>query len=159
MNAVSFKTFDTNTITQLAEYITTLQRDYSVNLGNIIVDEDGVGGGLVDILRCKGFTNNARPLKGENYSNMKTQVYYKMSSMMNKGQVSLSSAKDIELKNTIIQELEQVKRTKIDSDAKLSMLPKDKVKEFLGRSPDYSDAIAMRFYYEIRSNVGRYNII
>jgi phage terminase large subunit len=130
-----------------------------VNLGNIIVDEDGVGGGLKDILRCKGFTNNARALKGENYSNMKTQVYYKMASMMNKGQVSLSSAKDIELKNTIIQELEQVKRTKIDSDAKLSMISKDKVKEMLGRSPDYSDAIAMRFYYEIRSNVGRYSLI
>ena len=159
LNAVSFKTFDTNTITQLAEYITTLQRDYSVNLGNIIVDEDGVGGGLKDILRCKGFTNNARALKGENYTNLKTQVYYKMASMMNKGQVSLSSAKDIELKNTIIQELEQVKRTKIDSDAKLSMLSKDKVKEMLGRSPDYSDAIAMRFYYEIRSNVGRYSLI
>ena len=158
LNAVSFKTFDTNTITQLAEYITTLQRDYSVNLGNIIVDEDGVGGGLKDILRCKGFTNNARALKGENYTNLKTQVYYKMASMMNKGQVSLS-AKDIELKNTIIQELEQVKRTKIDSDAKLSMLSKDKVKEMLGRSPDYSDAIAMRFYYEIRSNVGRYSLI
>ena len=158
LTVVSIKTFDTNTITQLGEYIMDLQQTNGVNLQNIMVDDDGVGGGLVDMLRCKGFVNNSKALKGENYQNLKTQCYYKMSSMINKGQVAIR-CKDSILKNTIIQELEQVKRTKIDADTKLSMLAKDKVKDLLGRSPDYSDALAMRFYYEIRTNTGIYNII
>ena len=158
LTVVSIKTFDVNTITQLGEYIMELQQTNGVNLQNIIVDEDGVGGGLKDMLRCKGFVNNSKALKGENYQNLKTQCYYKMSSMINKGQVAIR-CKDSILKNTIIQELEQVKRTKIDADTKLSMLAKDKVKDLLGRSPDYSDALAMRFYYEIRTNTGIYNII
>ena len=158
LQVVSIKEFATNTITQLGEYIIELQQTNGVNLQNIIVDEDGVGGGLKDMLRCKGFVNNSKPLKGENYANLKTQCYYKMSSMINKGQVSIKT-NDINIKQSIIQELEQVKRTKIDSDTKLSMLPKDKVKDLIGRSPDYSDTIAMRFYYEIRTNTGIYNII
>ena len=158
LTVVSIKTFDTNTITQLGEYIMDLQQTNGVNLQNIMVDDDGVGGGLVDMLRCKGFVNNSKALKGENYQNLKTQCYYKMSSMINKGQVAIR-CKDSILKNTIIQELEQVKRTKIDADTKLSMLAKDKVKDLLGRSPDYSDALAMRFYYEIRTNTGIYNIL
>jgi len=45
------------------------------------------------------------------------------------------------------KELEQVKRDKIDSDGKLQIIPKDKVKELIGRSPDYSDALMMRMYF------------
>ena len=30
------------------------------------------------------------------------------------------------------------------------------VKSIIGRSPDYADALAMRMYYEIDKNYGRY---
>ena len=43
-----------------------------------------------------------------------------------------------------------------DKDNKLQMIPKDNVKAIIGRSPDYSDALAMRCYYEIDGNYGRY---
>ena len=33
-------------------------------MSNIVVDEDGVGGGVVDILKCNGFVNNSRPMDG-----------------------------------------------------------------------------------------------
>ena len=36
------------------------------------------------------------------------------------------------------------------------MIPKDNIKAILGRSPDYADALAMRMYYEIDSNYGKY---
>ena len=39
---------------------------------------------------------------------------------------------------------------------KLQILSKDTVKSIIGRSPDYADALAMRMYYEIDSNYGRY---
>jgi hypothetical protein len=43
--------------------------------------------------------------------------------------------------------LEQVKRKDIDKDGKLSVLPKEKIKELIGRSPDYSDALMMRMWF------------
>ena len=41
---------------------------------------------LKDYLRCQGFVNNAKALKGENYQNIKTQCYYKLADMINKAQ-------------------------------------------------------------------------
>ena len=151
------KTFATNTITELAEYIQGLHKTYQVPLYNIIVDEDGVGGGLKDILRCRGFVNNSQALKKENYTNLKTQCYYKLADQINKGQLAMCTI-DVDIKADLIQELEQVKRTKIDADTKLSILSKDKIKDIIGRSPDYSDALMMRMYYEIDANTGKYFI-
>jgi len=38
------------------------------------------------------------------------------------------------------------------------MIPKEIVKNIIGRSPDYSDALAMRMYYEIDTNIGKYYV-
>ena len=135
--------------------IRQLQQDNQISLRNIIIDEDGVGGGAKDFLRCIGFTNNARALKGENYQNLKTQCYYKLADLINKGQIGIT-CDDINAKNDIIEELEQVRTKDADKDTKLQILPKDTVKAIIGRSPDYSDAMAMRMYYEIDSSFGKY---
>ena len=149
------KTFETNTITDLSEYIKTLQQKEAVSLNNIIVDEDGVGGGVKDILRCKGFVNNSKPIKNENYQNLKTQCYYKLADEINKGQIGINTD-NITQKNHIIEELEQIRSKDMDKDNKLQIIQKDIVKNILGRSPDYSDAMMMRMYYEIDSNFGKY---
>jgi hypothetical protein len=143
---------DKSSITDIAEKIRTLSRKYKIPLSNVIADEDGVGGGLVDILKCNGFVNNARPLEEDGnsvqYQNLKTQCYYKLASLIQTDQIYIN-CDDMDVKNTIIEELEQVKRDKIDHDGKLKILPKEKVKELIGRSPDYSDALMMRMYFEI----------
>ena len=142
-------------VNDVVEEIKKLQQENKVNLRNIIVDEDGVGGGVKDYLRCIGFVNNARPLKNENYQNLKTQCYYKLADNINKGQIGIS-CNNINTKNDIIEELEQVRTKDADKDNKLQMISKDTVKDIIGRSPDYADALAMRMYYEIDSNFGRY---
>ena len=142
-------------VNEVVDEVKALQQEHAVPLRNIIVDEDGVGGGVKDYLRCIGFTNNARALKGENYQNLKTQCYYKLSDLINKGQVGIDCP-DITIKNQIIEELEQVRMKDADKDNKLQMIPKDTIKDIIGRSPDYSDAMAMRCYYEIDSNYGKY---
>ena len=45
---------------------------------------------------------------------------------------------------------------KKDKDNKNKIVDKDTVKAIIGRSPDYADCLAMRMYYEIDSNYGRY---
>tara|TARA_Y100000593_G_scaffold33757_1_gene66309 strand:+ start:14343 stop:15659 length:1317 start_codon:yes stop_codon:yes gene_type:complete len=144
-----------STITQVSEEIKRIQQTEGINLRNIIVDSDGVGGGVQDILNCKGFQNNGRPINKENYQNIKTQCYYKLADMINKAQIGID-CNDITIKNHIIEELEQIRSKDMDKDNKLQILPKEVIRGIIGRSPDYSDTIMMRMYYEIDKNYGRY---
>jgi len=142
-------------INDVVSEIRDIQQANQVKLTNIIIDEDGVGGGAKDYLRCKGFVNNARPLKNENYQNLKTQCYYKLADLINKGQVGID-CNDITIKNQIIEECEQVRMKDADKDGKLKIIPKETVKDIIGRSPDFADALAMRMFYEIDSSFGKY---
>jgi phage terminase large subunit len=142
-------------VSQTAEKVRELQQKHSIPNSRTIADEDGVGGGVVDILRCKGFVNNSRPLpnpvthQDENYSNLKSQCYFKLAERINKGGLFIEE-KDITIKEKVIQELEQVKQHNMDKDGKRMVLPKDKVKEIIGRSPDYADTLMMREWFELK---------
>ena len=146
-------TLDKSSITETAEAIKSLMNKHRVPLSNVIADEDGVGGGVVDIVRCKGFVNNSKALKEENnnveYQNLKTQCYYKLAELIQSNKLFIDCS-NADTQDIITKELEQVKRDKIDQDGKLRILPKDKVKELIGHSPDYSDALAMRFYFDLK---------
>ena len=147
---VEIFTLAKSSITETAQAIKDLALKHSVPLNNIIADEDGVGGGVVDILRCKGFVNNSKAMLVENqivqYQNLKTQCYFKLAEMIQNGEIYVD-CKDGNVIDEMSKELEQVKRDKIDEDGKLRILPKEKVKELIGRSPDYSDALMMRMYF------------
>lgn len=149
LRAEQFKVMAVNSITEAAEQIRLMQSANGVPLANIVVDDDGVGGGVTDLLRCKGFVNNSKALRGENYRNLKTQCYYHLADKVNKGEVYINGS-NIENKNAIVQELEQVRRKNFDKDSKLELISKDEVKAALGRSPDFADALAMRMFYEIK---------
>lgn len=133
-----------------------------IGKSDILVDEDGLGGGVVDFYKCKGFVNNSRPLpspsnpqrdqKGnvmpENYDNLKSQCYYRLAERINANGLYLTFD-DSNVKDWVIQELEQVKQKKLDSDLKKGVIPKEQVKELIGRSPDFADAIMMREWFEL----------
>ena len=157
LRAEKIKVLDTNTITEASEIIKEIQRTEEVPLNNIIVDDDGIGGGVRDILRCKGFNNNGKVINGENYQNLKTQCYYKLAEYINAGKIYVQT-NNTSIKEYMTKELEQVRRDKIDRDTKLAIVSKEKVKNILGRSPDYSDALMMRMFYELKKNLGRYYI-
>lgn len=147
--------------TEVAEAIKVLQSKHQIPTSNIICDEDGVGGGVVDILGCNGFVNNSTPLPNpeskekENYDNLKSQCYYILSDRINKGEayieIDLSSIyiDGISVKELLNQELEQVRQKEVDSDKKKGVLPKDKVKAIIGRSPDFSDTMMQREWFEL----------
>ncbi len=141
-------------VSETASKIKELQARHSIPNSKTVADEDGVGGGVVDILGCKGFVNNSRaldnPLTGmnENYVNLKSQCYYRLADRINKGELFID-CQDITVKKLIIEELEQVKQYNMDKDSKRAVMPKDKVKEVLGRSPDFSDTLMMREYFDL----------
>jgi len=149
---VKLHQFNGKSVVEVADIIKKFQQEYQVPTSNIVVDEDGVGGGCVDILRCKGFVNNSRPLDNpitrhkENFDNLKSQCYFKLAEMINDNKVYINA--DGKQKQLIIEELEQVKQKAVDNDGSKGIIPKDKVKALIGRSPDFSDCLAMRMIFE-----------
>lgn len=126
-----------------------LQLKYNVSLSNVVADEDGVGGGVIDFLKCKGFVNNSKALNDENYDNLKSQCSIKMALKITNKETGEICA-DETVKEITSEEMEQVKMKDIDKDGKQGVLPKDKIKELIGRSPDEWDSIMMRYYFEMR---------
>lgn len=143
--------------TETAKILQSLQQQYKVKNSDTLCDEDGVGGGVVDQLGCKGFVNNSSPIltpeekQIRNYKNLKDQCYFELQSVIEswKMQLIVMNSDDKEL---IIEELDVVKQKNPDKWAKLQILSKEEVKLLIGRSPDFSDTIAMRMRFELNKS-------
>lgn len=133
-----------------ASIITEWRTEYAVPISNVLVDEDGMGGGVRDYLGCKGFVANSSPFKGENYVNLKAQCSYMMARKINANEIGIECINE-EVKQKIIEEGEQVKSKNADRDGKRAIIGKDEIKSRIGRSPDFMDTIMMRMYFEYRS--------
>lgn len=144
---------------ETAQHIRQLATNEGVAMSNVIIDEDGVGGGVLDQLSgAKGFVNNSKCIQPKaakekpelklNYANLKTQCTFKMAELINKGFMAIEEISEPD-RIKLIEELDIIKQTEVDSDKKLSVLDKDGEKALLGRSPDYKDMLMMRMYFEI----------
>lgn len=146
-------------VTEVAAYIKDLAKEHSIAVSDIIADDDGVGGGVVDIVGCKGFVNNSSPMLNpdqkvdnkENYRNLKSQCYYRLAERVKDKSVYVK-CEDLEIMDLIIEELEQVKKKNPDSDGKLEVVSKEDIKDLIGRSPDFSDTLMMREWFELKPN-------
>jgi len=129
-----------------------LQRKYNIPLSQVIADEDGVGGGVVDFLRCKGFVNGSRALNDENFNNLKSQCGFKMAAKIVNREVG-EIVTDSAVIGITSEEMEQVKQKDIDKDGKIALVSKDIVKQNIGRSPDEWDSIMMRYWFELMPTI------
>lgn len=156
------KHYQKQTLDVTGKLIEAAKNRLGIGNSDVLVDEDGVGGGVVDFHKFKGFVNNSsalpspsgpvdangNPIK-ENFDNLKSQCYFRLADRINKNNLYLECETE-EVKQWIIEELEQVKQKSLDSDMKKGVVPKDKIKELLGRSPDFADTIMMREYFELK---------
>lgn len=151
LNAVKFYTLDKNTIPEAVDLIKKAMKEWGVHEHNCWIDQDGVGGGVVDSLPdSNGIVNNAPAIFvdacKENFGNLKSQLYYWLSEYVNKGMISICINDD---RDKISEELEWCRRKDGDNDGKYYVLPKQTIKENLGRSPDHLDVLAFRMLPEI----------
>jgi PBSX family phage terminase large subunit len=153
------KIFEKLDTVQVSNEIKDLIKTYGIHPNNIIVDSDGVGSGVADQIRGKNFMNNSKPLHDQNFANLKTQSYIKLSDLFKSGELSIN-INNPDLLDKMTQELLTIKYKKLDQDTRIQITSKDDIKKLLGRSPDISDAMAMRMYYEIKSlkTTGKYSI-
>lgn len=133
---------------------------YKIGCGvsDVLVDEDGMGGGIVDFMKYKGFGNNATPLPSpnnptykQNFDNLKSQCSFGVADIVNSNGLYLEC--ESWMKPLIIEEFEQVKQKAMDNDLKKGVMPKDKMKEILQRSPDFWDTVMMRYWFELKPKI------
>lgn len=152
---------------QTEQHIREIANKYRVPFSHIIVDEDGIGGGVVDHLKgIKGFVANSTALltnhqirmknRGQivneytpktNFQNLKTQCAFKLAEIINEHKAAV---KDMRYREDIMTELTAMLVEKdIDSEKRLQIRPKDEIKQEIGRSPDIGDTMLMRAYFEL----------
>ena len=137
--------------TEVADKIKALSNEFSVPRSNIIIDEDGVGGGVVDLLPgCIGFVANRAPINlkpGESIKSLKAQCAFKLADIINANGVFEKA--EPEVQDLITEDLEQIKQKHFDKQIPKDIIPKDVVSELIGRSPDDGDTYIMRAYFEL----------
>lgn len=154
----------TETTKQQAKDFASSER---IPFSNIMVDEDGIGGAVVDgLVGVRGFVANSTPIptaaeirtreskiKSDftpktNFGNLKTQCAYKLAELINEHKIAFRVP---EYRDKIIEELTALLKAKsVDEDKKLQLKPKDEVKEDLGHSPDIGDTIIYRAWFELK---------
>ena len=167
LNLIKIETYKQIGLDETAQQIKTLAQTFQVPFSQIIADEDGVGGGVIDILRgIKGFMGGTSPMEAwnhmlnkmdrANFKNLRHQCYFKLSDVVNKHEMKIT---DETGKGELIEELGVMKRKSEIAEGKLEIIPKDDIKILLGRSPDYADMLMMRMYFEFKKvyNNGRQN--
>ena len=144
-----------------SEYLDEILTKYKIPRSHCVVDEDGVGFGLVKETKgVKGFINNSRPFQRKkesekesvlhNYANLKAQCWFELSNYVNSGQIGIYREIDVQTKTLLIEDLEQIKQKDPGKDQPLRVLTKEEIKEVLGRSTDIGDAMMMRMYFVLK---------
>jgi phage terminase large subunit len=144
-------------ITDTASRIRTGLTKYGIPREHVLVDQDGVGGGLFDLLPgVIGFSGGAAPFgvigemeNRERYENLKAQCVYHAAQKARDRQMSISE-ENLEVREQLAADLPQFKRRDADRDGKLKITQKQDIRMALGRSPDIGDTIIMRSYFDLR---------
>lgn len=153
---------------QIITSVKTFQSKYYVANSRVLYDADGVGG-FIDgfIPDAIAFHGNAAVLPTtdsisgktikENYQNLKTQLIYHSGMSVGKGLYKVSEyvsnmkySEEMTVRQRMIHERKAFKKTNVDYDGKLKVIPKEQMKEILlGESPDIMDTFFMNEYFEI----------
>lgn len=156
-----------------ATKLKTILAEERIPFSHCIGDEVGVGGGVID--QCKGINgfianSSSLELKGaekkpvmingilkhktekENFKTLKDQCGWMLADKVNNHEIRIE-IEDEELKERIEEELGELKDAKPDEDVKKQLVPKDEIKENIGRSPDDLDCLIMRMWFELKKGL------
>ena len=85
------------------------------------------------------------------YKNLRSQCVFTLAALVNDHKISCHIS-DVRIKERIIEELAQYQDASL-GDGKRMATQKDDVKSIIGRSPDLSDTLIMRMYFELREKL------
>lgn len=145
----------------IEDAIKAFAEEHKVPRSQIIYDADGAGTYLRGYLHnAIPFVNNSRAIevKGQkvNYQHLKAQCYYTLAEDINNARVFIAPKVATQrignkfVKDYIMDEVKAIKNGGADNDGKLKLIPKEQMKNVLGRSPDFLDAMMMRKFFDFR---------
>lgn len=157
---IDYKVYELSKLTEIQDCINAFRIKYSIPSHHCIVDQDGLGAGVVDNCGILGFVNNATPLPVDTgddylkpqYNNLQSQCGYHLAEKINGFEIYFDIPLTGQEQEEIFEELGQLKTWKIDDDKKVYLLPKKEIKENIGRSPDWRDTLLMRSYFDLIHN-------
>lgn len=154
---------------EVVEIISNMAKVYKVPNADIVFDADGVGGFVDGFIRgAQPFHGGASPVKvkdeasgkliKENYKNLRTQCYYRSGRRVAAGEIKVHERvaskmynNEMTVRQRFIHERKAIKKDKMDTDGKLCIIPKEKMKVILNNeSPDLMDMLMMLEYSELR---------
>lgn len=158
----------------LVKAIEGQRQKFGISKSKVIIDQDGVGDGVVKTGGYLGFQGGSPALKDpdtrikENYKNLKTQCFYRLADKVNRAELSMDinketviidnyydckmkySGKVVDVRDIIKQQLRAIKRKDPDNEGKKMINSKDEQKVILnGNSPDFADTLMMRSYFDL----------
>jgi hypothetical protein len=111
-----------------------------------LIDEAGVGGGVVDRLvelgwPVVGFNSAFSPIgpKADRYLNMRSQAFWELREKLERGEIALPRHEEL------WQEL-LATNWLVHSSGKIQIEGKDAIRATIKRSPDHADAVALAFF-------------
>lgn len=121
-------------------------KDRKVGAGSVSVDVIGVGGGVVDSMRSRGyrvnaFNSGASPTEDAGhlqFKNMRAQMYWKLREGLENGTIELVDDARLIKELTAIRYFVKDKYIQIES--------KPEIKKRLGSSPDMADAVTIALF-------------
>jgi hypothetical protein len=124
--------------------------------GRLVVDEVGVGGGVTDVLRDRGwsvtgFNGGAAAKDRERYFNLRAESYWTVARKLERGELALP--RDEELFSELL-----ALRWRPTPAGQVQLESKSDLKARIGRSPDRSDALSMLVLAARRRSSGMFNV-
>ena len=139
------------------EDIRELSEIEGVPRSHVLIDEGGLGAGLVDNLEgVHGFVSNHSPLNKENFRSLKDQCGWYLAAKVNQHDTCVSADVEETIKQEIVADLEQIRDNDPYAETKKMLVPKDIIREILGRSPDVGDTMIMRSWFDVNKVAGAY---
>jgi hypothetical protein len=148
-----------------AQEVDKLMTERKIPSSNCLIDETGVGFGVVNELKktykreVKGFVAGSTPIKKEdekeidkvqhNFKNLRSQCWFTLAKYVNSGLIGIYKGIPMETRNLIVEDLEQMKQINADKDTTLQVITKEEIKEKggLNRSTDCGDVLMQRIFY------------
>jgi hypothetical protein len=121
----------------------------------VVVDDDGVGGGVVDRLREQGhdviaFRGGEAAVDKENYFNRRTEAHYTLANALRDGDIAIRAIGD---GGELVAQLTAV-TGRTNSKGQLQLESKDDMKKRGVESPDRGDTMAMAIHARLAPSCG-----
>jgi len=144
---------DKTTGKEIEGILKQLMIQFKVGNSKVIADSDGMGSYLESYIRgIKEFHGGARAINSKEFNNLKSECGFKLAEKINKRELKVicNPNQQEEIRRQLLNCLKQDHLDKDDSKKKL--ISKEKMKEYLGNSPDHLDSLLMQMYFYLKKS-------